>query len=54
MIRDVDLWARRLIAWPLVLIGYGMTCTASLFIKAGMWLIDVDASDIERIDPGDL
>lgn len=45
MIRDVDFFVRRMVAWPLVFIGYSMTCTAALFIKAGTWLIDMDVPD---------
>jgi hypothetical protein len=45
MIAEIDLFARRCVAWPLVFIGYGLTCLAALLIQAGAWLLNLDVSE---------
>lgn len=47
MLASLDLFARRCVAWPLVLLGYVMTCTAGLLIRIGAWLVNVDVSEAE-------
>lgn len=47
MIAWIDLVARRCVAWPLVLVGYGMTLTASGLIRVGAWLVNVNVSEVE-------
>lgn len=40
MLKFIDFYARRVVAYPLVLIGYGLTMLAHPFILIGAWLMD--------------
>ena len=47
MIAAIDLWARRLVAWPLVLIGMVLTAMAACLILTGAWLVNVNLESDE-------
>ena len=38
---------RRIVAWPLILIGAGLTQLGCGFIRIGAWAIDLDVSEFE-------
>jgi hypothetical protein len=40
MFKAIDFWARRVIAWLLVLLGAGLNYCAGLLIFSGAWLMD--------------
>jgi len=46
----IDLWGRRLVAWPMVLVGLLLTSIAAVLILAGAWIVNVN---LESDDPGE-
>lgn len=47
MIYEIDLFARRCVAWPLVIVGYALTCIGGGLVKAGAWLVNIDVSECD-------
>ena len=42
MIAVIDFWAKRLVAYPLVMGGWALTQLAGWMIQCGAWIADVE------------
>lgn len=45
MLAAIDLFARRIVAWPLALIGLALSFVSEGLIYAAAWLVGIDPSD---------
>jgi hypothetical protein len=43
----VSMWARRCVAYPLLLLGIGIAGIAAGLVNLSAWLVDVDLDEIE-------
>jgi hypothetical protein len=46
MFATVSLAARRMVAWPVVIVGATIVHFGGMLIVAGAWLIDIDVKEL--------
>jgi hypothetical protein len=42
----IDLIIRRIVAWPLIIVGAGLVSFGGEFIRLGAWIVNIDVSDV--------